>query len=107
MSSSLIYASIFSNFCRQIIQHITLRHLFLGLDIPQVNLIINWNMPLTCSGSADCETYLHRIGRSGRFGKNGVAVNFITDEELDVLHELEDYFDIKISPLTTEDLLDV
>ncbi|KAF6778705.1 hypothetical protein AHF37_01962 [Paragonimus kellicotti] len=78
-----------------------------GLDIPQVNLIINWNMPLTCSGSADCETYLHRIGRSGRFGKNGVAVNFITDEELDVLHELEDYFDIKISPLTTEDLLDV
>ncbi|KAF7233138.1 hypothetical protein EG68_11524, partial [Paragonimus skrjabini miyazakii] len=78
-----------------------------GLDIPQVNLVINWNMPLTCSGSADCETYLHRIGRSGRFGKNGVAVNFITDEELDVLRELEVYFDIKIPALTMEDLQDV
>ncbi|KAF5399907.1 ATP-dependent RNA helicase DDX25, partial [Paragonimus heterotremus] len=79
----------------------------IGLDIPQVNLIINWNMPLICSGSADCETYLHRIGRSGRFGKNGVAVNFTIDEELDVLRELEDYFDIKIPALTTEDLLDM
>ncbi|CAH8531938.1 unnamed protein product [Schistosoma haematobium] len=63
-----------------------------GLDIPQVNLIINWNMPTTRTGSADWETYLHRIGRSGRFGKEGIAVNFIVNEEMYLLKELESHF---------------
>ncbi|VDQ01829.1 unnamed protein product [Trichobilharzia regenti] len=62
------------------------------LDIPQVNLIINWNMPTTRSGNADWETYLHRIGRSGRFGKEGVAVNFITSDEMYLIKELESQF---------------
>ncbi|CAH8533569.1 unnamed protein product [Dicrocoelium dendriticum] len=78
-----------------------------GLDIPQVNLIVNWNMPVTRDGSADCDTYLHRIGRSGRFGKDGVAVNFILEEEVHLLRELENHFDISIPPLTTEDLLGI
>ncbi|TGZ58829.1 hypothetical protein CRM22_009424 [Opisthorchis felineus] len=78
-----------------------------GLDIPQVNLIINWNMPTEASGRADCETYLHRIGRSGRFGKGGVAVNFITSEERYLLHELESHFDITIPLLTNEDLFEL
>ncbi|KAG5451843.1 ATP-dependent RNA helicase ddx25 [Clonorchis sinensis] len=74
-----------------------------GLDIPQVNLVINWNMPVTRSGSADCETYLHRIGRSGRFGKEGMAVNFITTEEKHLIDELEAHFQIKIPLLTDQD----
>ncbi|KAG5452231.1 ATP-dependent RNA helicase ddx25 [Clonorchis sinensis] len=78
-----------------------------GLDIPQVNLIINWNMPTDASGGADCETYLHRIGRSGRFGKGGVAVNFITSEEKYLLQELESHFDITIPLLTNEDLFEL
>ncbi|CAH8843468.1 unnamed protein product [Trichobilharzia szidati] len=75
-----------------------------GLDIPQVNLIINWNMPTTRSGNADWETYLHRIGRSGRFGKEGVAVNFITSDEMYLIKELESQFEIEIPALTSEDL---
>ncbi|VDP24095.1 unnamed protein product [Schistosoma margrebowiei] len=63
-----------------------------GLDIPQVNLIINWNMPTTRTGNADWETYLHRIGRSGRFGKEGIAVNFVVNEEMYLLKELESHF---------------
>ncbi|THD27501.1 ATP-dependent RNA helicase dbp-5 [Fasciola hepatica] len=75
-----------------------------GLDIPQVNLIINWNMPVTRDGSADWETYLHRIGRSGRFGKEGVAVNFVTHDEQYLLQELEQQFQIQIPLLTSDDL---
>ncbi|CAH8531923.1 unnamed protein product [Schistosoma haematobium] len=75
-----------------------------GLDIPQVNLIINWNMPTTRTGSADWETYLHRIGRSGRFGKEGIAVNFIVNEEMYLLKELESHFEIEIPELTADDL---
>ncbi|CAH8550985.1 unnamed protein product [Dicrocoelium dendriticum] len=63
-----------------------------GLDIPQVNLVINWNMPTTRTGAADCETYLHRIGRSGRFGKEGLAVNFVTADEMFLIDELEQHF---------------
>ncbi|VDO88760.1 unnamed protein product [Schistosoma mattheei] len=49
-------------------------------------------MPTTRTGSADWETYLHRIGRSGRFGKEGIAVNFIVNEEMYLLKELESHF---------------
>ncbi|KAF5405047.1 DEAD box ATP-dependent RNA helicase [Paragonimus heterotremus] len=75
-----------------------------GLDIPQVNLVINWNMPVTRSGAADCETYLHRIGRSGRFGKEGLAVNFLTTEEKPIIEQLEQHFQISIPPLTIDDI---
>ncbi|KAF7256994.1 hypothetical protein EG68_06083 [Paragonimus skrjabini miyazakii] len=75
-----------------------------GLDIPQVNLVINWNMPVTRSGAADCETYLHRIGRSGRFGKEGLAVNFLTSEEKHIIEQLEQHFQISIPPLTVDDI---
>ncbi|KAL3318399.1 ATP-dependent RNA helicase ddx25 [Cichlidogyrus casuarinus] len=63
-----------------------------GLDIPQVNLIVNWNMPRDRRFRADCETYLHRIGRSGRFGKKGLAINFVTPEEKSILTEIENHF---------------
>ena len=39
--------------------------------------MVNFDLPVDTSGQADCETYLHRIGRTGRFGKNGIAINFI------------------------------
>jgi ATP-dependent RNA helicase DDX6/DHH1 len=45
-----------------------------GIDVEGVNLVINFDFPKTA------ETYLHRIGRSGRFGRHGLAINFITDE---------------------------
>lgn len=43
-----------------------------GIDVQQVNLVINYDLP------NNFESYLHRIGRSGRFGRKGVAINFVT-----------------------------
>ncbi|CAL8072819.1 unnamed protein product [Calicophoron daubneyi] len=63
-------------------------------------------MPTTASGAADCETYLHRIGRSGRFGKEGVAVNLITSDEKYILKELEHHFQMTIPLLTNDDLIE-
>ena len=49
-----------------------------GIDVDQVTLVINYDLPVSQeSGDVDYETYLHRIGRSGRFGKSGVAVNLV------------------------------
>lgn len=42
---------------------------FLGIDIEQVTIVVNFDLPVDLDGMADCETYLHRIGRTGRFGK--------------------------------------
>lgn len=50
-----------------------------GLDVPQVNLVVNLDLP------RDFATYMHRIGRTGRFGKRGVAVSCVTGGELDTL----------------------
>lgn len=46
-----------------------------GIDIMSVNVVINFDFPRYS------ETYLHRIGRSGRFGRYGLAINFITDDD--------------------------
>ena len=51
-----------------------------GIDIQQVTLVVNYDMPLTQGGEPDTETYLHRIGRTGRFGRRGVSINFVHDE---------------------------
>lgn len=73
---------------------------FTGLDIPQVNLIVNWNLPLTEYLTVDCDTYLHRIGRSGRFGKDGLALSFIVAEELHMIKELEIHFGRSLNALS-------
>ena len=53
-----------------------------GIDIPQAQLVINYDVPTIDKGKqADVETYLHRIGRSGRFGHLGLAINFITESD--------------------------
>ncbi|KAG8694620.1 RNA helicase required for poly(A+) mRNA export [Ceratobasidium sp. 394] len=52
-----------------------------GIDILQVNMVVNYDMPLTMDGKPDAETYLHRIGRTGRFGRKGVAINFVHDRK--------------------------
>ena len=64
-----------------------------GIDIQQLSLVINYDIP------RDKETYIHRIGRSGRYGRKGVAINFITNRELGYLNELEDHYNIKIDDL--------
>ncbi|PLW21183.1 hypothetical protein PCASD_18794 [Puccinia coronata f. sp. avenae] len=50
-----------------------------GIDISQVNLVVNYDLPKDPQKGADAETYLHRIGRTGRFGRKGISINFIHD----------------------------
>ncbi|KAI9518520.1 Eukaryotic initiation factor 4A-II [Dissostichus eleginoides] len=48
-----------------------------GIDVQQVSLVINYDLP------TNRENYIHRIGRGGRFGRKGVAINFVTEEDED------------------------
>lgn len=54
-----------------------------GIDIPAVNVVINFDFP------EYSDTYLHRIGRSGRYGHLGLAINFITDKDKESLFKIE------------------
>ena len=79
-----------------------------GIDVEQVTLVVNFDLPVDLSGRADCETYLHRIGRTGRFGKSGVAINFVSNErDMRVLQEIERHFGIQIKRLDTDDYEDM
>lgn len=79
-----------------------------GIDVEQVTLVVNFDLPVDYSGRTDCETYLHRIGRTGRFGKSGVAINFIMNERDDVvLKEIEQHFGIDIKRLDTDNFQDM
>lgn len=61
-----------------------------GIDVQQVSLVINYDLPL------DKENYIHRIGRCGRFGRKGVAINLITKEDKAELRSIEKYYSVKI-----------
>jgi len=64
-----------------------------GIDIDRVNLVVNMDMP------KDHETYLHRIGRTGRFGTYGVAVSFITQADMAQIEAVCQLYNTQISPL--------
>ena len=79
-----------------------------GIDVEQVTLVVNFDLPANQYSRADCETYLHRIGRTGRFGKSGVAINFVSDEkDMKILNEIENHFGIIIQKLNTDDFDDM
>lgn len=59
----------------------------------QVTLVVNFDLPVDLSGRADNDTYLHRIGRSGRFGKRGFAVNLVDSQRsMDIIQQIESHF---------------
>lgn len=64
-----------------------------GIDIQQVSIVINYDIPQSV------DNYIHRIGRSGRFGRKGTAINFITEYDKPKLVELEQYYSTQIEPL--------
>ena len=72
-----------------------------GLDVQQVSLVINYDLPY------NREAYLHRIGRSGRFGRKGVAINFVKDDDVKSLREIEQYYATQIDemPMNVSDLI--
>jgi len=67
-----------------------------GIDVQQVSLVINYDLP------QKVENYLHRIGRSGRFGRKGVAINFVTDREVRSMREIEKHYETQIEELPAD-----
>ena len=64
-----------------------------GIDIEQVTVVVNFDLPTDQYGQPDCETYLHRIGRTGRFGKQGLAINFVDGpRSMAVMQKIEQHF---------------
>lgn len=75
-----------------------------GIDVEQVTIVVNYDLPINQDGSPDCDTYLHRIGRTGRFGKHGIAINLIDSEHtMNICQEIERHFNRKIHYLNAED----
>jgi translation initiation factor 4A len=64
-----------------------------GIDIQQVSTVINFDMP------QDVHIYLHRIGRSGRWGRKGVGINFVTRRDMRIKKEIESYYATTITEL--------
>jgi len=64
-----------------------------GIDIQQVSVVINFDIP------KDVHTYLHRIGRSGRWGRKGVGINMITRRDMSKLKEIEQYYSTQIKEM--------
>jgi translation initiation factor 4A len=64
-----------------------------GIDVQQVSIVINFDVP------RDMHCYLHRIGRSGRWGRKGVGINFITRRDVQKIKEIEEYYACQINEL--------
>ena len=72
-----------------------------GIDVQQVSLVINYDLPF------NRENYIHRIGRSGRYGRKGVAINFVKADDVGVLRDIEQYYSTQIDemPVNVADLI--
>lgn len=72
---------------------ITTNVLARGIDIPSVTMVVNYDMPFDKNNKPDPSTYLHRIGRTGRFGRKGVSISFIDSKEsYECLKSISEYF---------------
>ena len=74
-----------------------------GIDVPEVDLVINYDVPFISSfgfKKPDYANFLHRVGRTGRFGTDGVAVSIATDETYeDILDQIQTYYGIQMQPI--------
>lgn len=75
-----------------------------GIDIASVSMVVNYDLPLDANGKPDPSTYLHRIGRTGRFGRVGVSISFVHDKKsYEILMAIRKYFgDIEMTRLPTD-----
>merc|ERR1711924_411418 len=68
-----------------------------GIDIERVNIVINYDMP------EEGDTYLHRVGRAGRFGTKGLAISFVaTEEDEAVLKKVQERFEVNIDTMPAQ-----
>ena len=72
-----------------------------GIDVQQVSLVINYDLP------NNRELYIHRIGRSGRFGRKGVAINFVMNDDIRILRDIEQYYSTQIDEMPMNGILTV
>jgi len=72
-----------------------------GIDVSQVSLVINYDLP------NNRELYIHRIGRSGRFGRKGVAINFVKTDDISILRDIEQFYSTQIDemPMNVAELI--
>jgi translation initiation factor 4A len=75
-----------------------------GIDVQQISLVINYDMPRGLEGR---DNYIHRIGRGGRFGRKGVAINFITNDDIKMLRAIEEFYSTQIDemPMNIADII--
>jgi len=67
-----------------------------GIDVQQVGLVINYELPFRK------ENYIHRIGRAGRFGKKGTAINFILPSDAAFIKEIQEHYNTQIDEMPTD-----
>lgn len=72
-----------------------------GIDVQQVSLVINYDLP------SSKENYIHRIGRGGRFGRKGTAINFVTNDDIEMLRSIESFYNTHVEemPANIADLI--
>lgn len=70
-----------------------------GIDVPSVTMVVNFELPLMfkfgedrAAMASNMEDYLHRVGRTGRFGQPGIAINLVDSREQQLLQEIRTYF---------------
>ncbi|CAE7472914.1 DBP5 [Symbiodinium natans] len=68
-----------------------------GIDVPSVTVVVNYDLP---NGTEKMETYLHRIGRTGRFGKKGLAVNLASDRDRHRIDEIKRFYNCDMAELS-------
>mmetsp|Transcript_47001 Transcript_47001/g.93588 ORF Transcript_47001/g.93588 Transcript_47001/m.93588 type:complete len:393 (+) Transcript_47001:134-1312(+) len=67
-----------------------------GIDVQQVSLVINYDLP------SNMENYLHRIGRSGRFGRKGAAINFVANQDVQKMRDIQRYYHTQIEEMPAD-----
>jgi superfamily II DNA/RNA helicase len=64
-----------------------------GIDVQQISLVINYEIP------ENEETYVHRIGRAGRFGRKGVTINLVLPEEIEKMNSIARKFEMTLEEM--------
>ncbi|NXT94721.1 DDX25 helicase, partial [Anhinga rufa] len=75
-----------------------------GIDVQQVTIVVNFSLPIDQNSEPDFETYLHRIGRAGRFGKKGIAFSMVESQNVQLVQMIEEHFQTKIKQLDPDDM---
>lgn len=67
-----------------------------GIDVQSVSLVINFELP------RKKESYIHRIGRSGRYGKKGLAINFVLPSDIETIKQIQSHYETQIDLLPVD-----